>query len=492
MKLSKLLETVEILETNMNLDVEINDIQYDSRKVGKGDLFVAVVGFETDGHKYIEKAMALGAVCVLCQMRPEGDEPFVRVADTRATLALISKVFFGSPSEKMTMIGVTGTNGKTTTTTLIKHMLETVANAKVGLIGTNANMIGEEEIPTEHTTPESYELQKLLKRMADNGCTHVVMEVSSHSLTLSRVEGIRFTVGVFTNLTQDHLDFHGTMETYAEEKAKLFSICEKGIINADDKWAKFMLDRAKCPVTTFSVDSIEGDFMARDLRIDPAGVKFVALHNEAGLTRVKMPITGRFSVYNALAVLATGVALGLDLSECTKSLENVSGVKGRVEAVPTDGDYHILIDYAHTPDALENVLKSVKETAEGRVVALFGCGGDRDSKKRPIMGEIAAKNADFVIVTSDNPRTEDPAKIIADIVKGVKNVRTPHTIIENRREAIAFAIDNHRSGDVIILAGKGHETYQIIGKTKFDMDEREIVAEHLKERAEKNKKGANK
>ncbi len=482
MKLSKLLETVEILETNMNLDIDINDIQYDSRKVEKGDVFVAIVGFETDGHKYIEKAMGQGASCVICQMRPEGDENFVRVADTRVALALISKVFYGAPSEKMTMIGVTGTNGKTTTTSLIKHMLETVQNAKVGLIGTNANMIGEEEIPTEHTTPESYELQKLLKRMADSGCTHVVMEVSSHSLTLSRVEGIRFAVGIFTNLTQDHLDFHGTMENYAEEKAKLFSICDKGIINADDKWAKFMIERAKCPITTFSVDNIESDFMARDLRIDPSGIKYVALHNEAGLTRVKMPITGKFSVYNSLAVLSCGVVLGMDLEACTQSLANVSGVKGRVEAVPTDGDYHILIDYAHTPDALENVLKSVRETAEGRVVAVFGCGGDRDNKKRPIMGEIAAKNADFVIVTSDNPRTEEPSKIIDDIVKGVKNVRTPYTVIENRKEAIAFAIDNHRSGDVIILAGKGHETYQIIGKTKYDMDERDIVAEHLKSR----------
>jgi len=484
MKLKELLKDVQVLETAIDLNMEVKDIKYDSRAVEPGDVFVAIVGFETDGHKYIASAIEKGAVAVVCQMRPDEGVPFVRVSNSRLALALMSKVYFGDPAAGMTMVGITGTNGKTTTTLLLKHMLEAVCGAKVGLIGTNSNMIGDEELPTERTTPESYELQKLFRQMADKGCTHVVMEVSSHSLTLDRVAGVQYAVGLFTNLTQDHLDFHGTMENYADAKAMLFTQCDKGIVNLDDKWAPFMLEKAKCPMMSFSVDSVEGDLFANDLRISPSGVKFVALHGTGGLARVSLPIPGRFSVYNALGVIACGLSLGLELQDCVQSLKTASGVKGRVEVVPTDGDYHILIDYAHTPDALENVLKSMKETAEGRVVALFGCGGDRDRTKRPLMGAIAAKCADFVIVTSDNPRTEVPGDIIKDILAGMKGIRTPHAVIENRREAIAYAIDNHLPGDVIVLAGKGHETYQIIGKEKHHMDEREIVAEHLVKRAQ--------
>ena len=488
MKLKELLRDVCVLESNMDMETEVNDIKYDSRAVEQGDVFVAIAGFETDGHKYIPSAMAKGAAAVICQMRPDEGVPFVRVADSRLALALMAKAYFGDPASSMTMVGVTGTNGKTTTTLLLKHVLEQVCGAKVGLIGTNSNMIGDEEIPTEHTTPESYELQKLFRRMADSGCTHVVMEVSSHSLSLSRVAGVRYAVGLFTNLTQDHLDFHGTMENYAEAKAMLFSQCDKGVVNLDDSWAKLMLENAKCPMMSFSVNSMEGDLIANDLRISPSGVKFVALHGTAGLARVSMPIPGRFSVYNALGVIACCLSLGLDMQSCVEALKNAKGVKGRVEVVPTDGDYHILIDYAHTPDALENVLKSMKETAEGRVVALFGCGGDRDRTKRPIMGAIAAKCADFVIVTSDNPRTEEPKAILDDILAGMKGSRTPYVVIENRPQAIAYAIDNHLPGDIIILAGKGHETYQIIGKVKNHMDERELVAEHLALRAAKKEK----
>ncbi|MGE4353764.1 MAG: UDP-N-acetylmuramoyl-L-alanyl-D-glutamate--2,6-diaminopimelate ligase [Oscillospiraceae bacterium] len=487
MKLKELLDEVEVLETNADLDMDIADIKYDSRAVRQGDLFVAIVGFETDGHKYIASAMESGAAAVLCQIRPDAGVPFIRVKNSRLALALVSKVYFRAPAEEMKMIGVTGTNGKTTSTVLIKQMLESVLNAKVGLIGTNSNMIGNETLPAERTTPESYEVQKLFRRMADEGCTYVVMEVSSHALTLDRVAGIRFAVGLFTNLTQDHLDFHGTMENYAEAKALLFSQCERGIVNLDDDWAKFMLAHAKCPMMTYSVDSMEGDLIARDLRIGPSDIKFVALHGDDGLARVRLPIPGKFSVYNALGVIACGICLGLEMDACVRSLETAHGVKGRVEVVPTDGDYTILIDYAHTPDALENVLRAMKENAEGRVVVLFGCGGDRDRTKRPIMGAIAAKTADFVIVTSDNPRTEEPMAIIDEIVKGMKGIRTPHVVIENRREAIAYAIDNHLPGDVIILAGKGHETYQVLGKEKHHMDEREIIAEHLRARAQKNK-----
>ena len=488
MKLKELLRDIDVLEQSAGGELEITGICYDSRLVRPGNLFVAIVGFETDGHKYIDSAMEKGASAVVCQSRPGDGIPFVRVGNSRLALAHMSRAWFGDPASKMTMIGVTGTNGKTTTTLLIKHMLETVCGAKVGLIGTNSNMIGSEELHTERTTPESFELHQLFRQMLDAGCTHVVMEVSSHSLELDRVAGIHYAVGVFTNLTQDHLDFHGTMENYAEAKSLLFSQCSRGVVNLDDKWAKFMIERAKCPIMTISVDSTEGDLIARDLRTAPDSVKFVALYGDDGLARVSMPIPGKFSAYNALCVIAAGICLGLPMDECVASLRTAHWVKGRVEVVPTDGDYTILIDYAHTPDALENVLRSMKEIAPGRVVVLFGCGGDRDKTKRPIMGAIAAKLADFVIVTSDNPRTEDPNEIIKEIVSGMKGTHTPHAVIENRPKAIAYAIDNHMAGDIIILAGKGHEDYQIIGREKHHMDEREIVAEHLKARAEKKEK----
>ncbi len=484
MKLKDLLRGVDVLELTAEPELEIKDVRYDSRAVEPGDLFVAIVGFETDGHAYIAKALEQGAAAVLCQNPPEGDCPHIRVADSRLALAQVSANYFGNPAAGMTMIGITGTNGKTTSTMLTKHMLEQVCGAKVGLIGTNQNMIGEEVLPTERTTPESYELQKLFREMADAGCTHVVMEVSSHSLVLHRVAGIHFAVGAFTNLTQDHLDFHGTMEAYAAAKASLFTQCGAAVINIDDPWAETMRAAAQCPVLTVSEKDNAADLVAKDVRLCASGVKFCAL-TTGNLQRVSLGIPGRFSVYNALTVLGIGLTLGFGLEACAEALKTASGVKGRMEVVPTDGDYTILIDYAHTPDALENVLASLREVTRGRVVALFGCGGDRDRTKRPIMGRIAAERADFVIVTSDNPRTEEPEAIIGDILEGMKGTKTPHKVIVSRPEAIAWAIDHHKSGDVILLAGKGHEDYQIVGKTKYHMDEREIVAAHLEKRKNK-------
>jgi UDP-N-acetylmuramoyl-L-alanyl-D-glutamate--2,6-diaminopimelate ligase len=481
MKLKDILKDIEIVELRADPEMEIGDICYDSRRAKAGDLFVAITGFETDGHRYIGSVFEKGAEAVLCEKPPEADLPCVLVRDSRHALAIASKNFFRSPSSEMVMIGVTGTNGKTTTTTLIKHMLEHCLGAKVGLVGTNENMIGYTALPAERTTPESYELQKLLREMADAGCSHVVMEVSSHSLVLSRVAGITFQAGIFMNLTQDHLDFHGTMEEYAKAKALLFRQCDKGAVNLDDQWAEYMLKEAQCPMLTFATKRNEADLVAKDIRFSTDGVKFCVLTPQS-LERVRLGIPGRFSVYNALAVVACGTLLGIETSRVAEALSTARGVKGRMEVVPTDGDYTIIIDYAHTPDALENVLKSMKEVVPGRLVVLFGCGGDRDRTKRPIMGKIAAKYADFVIVTSDNPRTEEPSGIIADIMAGVEGTKTPHAVIEDRREAIAFAIENHWPGDAIILAGKGHETYQIVGKTKYHMDEREIVAEILEKR----------
>lgn len=479
MKLKELLADIEIEVIHADTEIEIGDISYDSRNTRKNDLFVAIRGFECDGHKFIGAAIKSGAAAVICEEKPDDEIPYILVRNSREALALVSKNYFGAPTSKMTLVGVTGTNGKTTTTMLLKHVIEDCTGEKTGLIGTNQNMIGDKILPTERTTPESYELQKLFREMADEGCKYVIMEVSSHSLVLERVAGILFEVAVFTNLTQDHLDFHKTMEEYAGAKALLFERCNKAAINIDDEWGGYMAERSKCPVFTYSEKKLEADLVAKDIRLSPANVKFCALAMNS-LERVSLEIPGKFSVYNAMSVISASLLLDMPLNKICESLKTAKGVKGRVEVVPGPESYTILIDYAHTPDALENVIKSMKEVTTGRVVVLFGCGGDRDKTKRPIMGDIATTLSDFVIITSDNPRTEIPSDIIADILTGVKAPKGRYKVIEDRNDAIAFAIDNHIEGDVIILAGKGHETYQIIGKTKHHMDEREIVAEHLK------------
>ncbi len=481
MKLKELLKDIEVVELTASPDAEIGGISYDSRKTKPNDAFVAIAGFEFDGHAYIPSAAKNGASVIICQRKPQIDIPYVMVKDCRYALAILSRNFFGDPASEMTVIGITGTNGKTTTTYLLKHLLEAKLDAKVGLVGTNGNMIGDEFIHTERTTPESYELQRLFREMADAGCTHVVMEVSSHSLVLRRVAGIHFAVGAFTNLTQDHLDFHHTMEEYAKAKAKLFTMCDIGCINVDDKWHDVMLEHASCKLVTYSAEHNAATLVAKDIRLSASGVKFCAV-TENGLSHVKLAIPGKFSVYNALGVIAIGLALGISLDDCADAIGSAKGVKGRMEVVPTDGDYTIVIDYSHTPDALENALKALRTGEKGRLVVLFGCGGDRDRTKRPIMGAIAADNADFVIVTSDNPRTEDPQEIINEIVAGIKGRKNRYKVICDRVEAIKWAIDNHMPDDVILLAGKGHEDYQEVGHEKHHMDEREIVAEHIEKR----------
>ena len=472
MKLQELLKDVAVLRCTAAEDTEICEVRYDSRAVQPGDLFVAIRGYATDGHRYIDKALAQGAAAVVCEEAPEG-APAVVVENARRALAQIAANRFGHPADSMVMLGVTGTNGKTTTTYLVKHMLE-AAGHKVGLIGTNQNLIGDEVIETERTTPESYELHALFARMRDAGCTHVIMEVSSHSLVLDRVYGIRFAVGAFTNLTQDHLDFHKTMEEYRRAKALLFAISDKGVINLDDPAAKAMLADAQCPCLTFSCEKDAADLTAKNLKLHADGVEFVAA-TKGDLARVKLPIPGHFSAENALTALGIVLQLGMPLADAAKSLATATGVKGRVEVVPTDTDYTVLIDYAHSPDGVENVLRAVRGFAKGRVVALFGCGGDRDRTKRPKMGKIAADLADFCIVTSDNPRTEDPKTIIDDILEGMKGTKTPMQVIVDRPEAIHWALAHAKKDDIIVLMGKGHETYQQVNHVKHHMDEREIV-----------------
>ncbi len=479
MKLRELIKNLSIIEMNADAELEISGVSYDSRKTEKGDMFVAIRGFEADGHKFIPKAVENGAAVILCEEKPSCDIPYVLVSDSRYGLAIVSRDFFGDPASEMTMIGITGTSGKTSSSYLIKHMLESKLDAKVGLIGTNGNMIGDEFLHTEHTTPESYELHKLFRHMADSGCTHVVMEVSSHSLTLERVAGIHFDVALYTNLSQDHLDFHGTMEEYAAAKRKLFSMCSLGCFNLDDAWADFMRDGASCRTMTFSTEKNEADLVAKDIRLTADGVRFASVSGDE-ISITKLGILGMFSVYNALGTMSVGLALGLSLADCSDAMSSAKGVKGRLEIVPTGRDFSVVIDYSHKPDALEKVLKTLKPVTRGRLIALFGCGGDRDKLKRPIMGRIAADNADLVVVTSDNPRTEDPDEIIREIVAGMKDKRTPTKVICDRREAIAWAIDNAAPGDVLLLAGKGHEDYQVVGHEKHHMDEREIVADCLK------------
>ena len=479
MKLKDLLQNMEVLSAAADLEREINHVRYDSRTVEAGDLFVAVTGYAVDGHSFIPAVMKKGAAAVVCERIPEGDVPYVQVADSRRALAQLGDNFFGHPARAMTMIAVTGTNGKTSTTYLLKAILEKTRGAKVGLIGTNQNMIGEEVVPTERTTPGPFETRELFAEMRDKGCTHVVMETSSHALHQGRIHGITYDVGIFTNLTQDHLDYHKTMEAYCDAKAVLFRSCRTGVVNADDPWTPRLLKDAACKVLTYAKDA-KADLTAQAIELAADHIAFTAVYEDQRVP-IRVNIPGGFMVYNTLDVLGACLALGISLEESAEVLATVPHVKGRVEVVPTPGkDYTILIDYAHTSDSLINVLTTVQGFAKGRTVALFGCGGDRDRTKRPLMGAAAAKHADFVIVTTDNPRTEKPGDIIADILPGMAGTATPYVVVEDRVEAIHYAMDHARKDDVIVLCGKGHETYQEVGHEKLHMDEREIVAEYLK------------
>ena len=470
-----MIAVLEEKEVHAPLGLVLSGLALDSREVKPGTLFFALPGEKEDGGDFIAEAMTHGAVCVVCERPPEGDIPHILVPDAHKALALCAAVWYGTPAGKMTLVGVTGTNGKTTTTYLIKQILEKTLSAKVGLIGTNQNLIGDEMVPTDRTTPDALTVQRLLAQMADAGCGFTVMEVSSHALMQKRVEGIRFRVGVFTNLTQDHLDYHGTMEAYCDAKARLFDQCDIACVNGDDAWTPRLLARFAGERVTFG-QGMTTDLVGWRARYENDCVRFTACtdidHEE---TRIGIP--GGFSLYNALAAFSAVQALGVPLSDAAKALEDCVGVKGRCEVVPLDAPFTVIIDYAHTPDGLSNILSTVCGFADGRVIALFGCGGDRDKTKRPRMAKIAAQGADFAVLTSDNPRTEDPYAILRDALPGLMESKTPFAVIEERRKAIAFALEEARSGDVVVLCGKGHETYQEIGTTKYHLDEREVVRE---------------
>ena len=473
MRLRELLEGMEVISQTISPDTEITHVCVDSRATQKGSLFVAVPGNRCDGGHYARQAVDRGAVCVVCQSELPPDLPWVKVRDARLALSQLACRWYGHPSRQLTMLGVTGTNGKTTVTYLLRHILQRTG-MKTGLIGTVQNIVGEQTLPAQRTTPDALQIQQLLSAMTKNGCSHAVMEVSSHALDQHRAEGIDFAVGVFTNLTEDHLDYHGTMGCYCDAKAKLFQMSRMGVCNADDPWTERLLAGASCPSVYYGIHN-PAEVWAEDIFLHSRSVDFTVCTARTR-TPVHLGVPGRFSVYNALGAIAACGELGIPPEECAAALATFPGVAGRMEVVPTPGKpYTLLIDYAHTPDALENVLKTVRGFAQNRVIAVFGCGGDREREKRPLMGHIAGKLADLTIITSDNPRTEEPMALIRDILPGIAGAEDKYIVEPDRRGAIALAMGRAAAGDVIVLCGKGHETYQEIGDKTIPMDEREIV-----------------
>ncbi len=478
MKLAQLLSEVEVKEIIGSELLNITGIAFNSAEVKPGNMFVCIKGFKTDGHSFAEDAISKGAIAIMAEKdMSELGVTCVVCDNTRLALAKAAAAFYGHPERKFRLIGITGTNGKTTTTYLVKSVLESLGK-KVGLIGTNQNMIGTEIIPSKHTTPDSLELMQLFSHMADKGAEYVVMEVSSHSLALDRVTACTFDVGAFTNITQDHLDFHKTMESYLEAKGILYSISRFGVINADDSSAEYLLGVSKCENNlTYGIEN-ESGLSASAVELSEKGVGFDVTYG--GEThRVELGIPGEFSVYNALTALGCLVAAGISLSDAVNGLKSARGVKGRIEVVETGRDFSVIIDYAHTPDGLYNVIRTIRGFCKGRIITLFGCGGDRDATKRPKMGRIAAELSDYCVVTSDNPRTEEPEKIIEQVVEGVKDGGCEYKVVTNRFAAIEYALDIAEKDDIVLLAGKGHETYQILADRTIDFDEREIVRKLL-------------
>ena len=490
--LAELIGQIDIVETRGDLEIEVPGISYDSRKVRPGYVFVCVEGFKTDGHNYVSAALSRGAAAVVAQKPVEVPEgvPLVLTGDSRKALALMGAALAGFPSRKLTMVGVTGTNGKTTTTYLIEEIFKEVGY-KVGLIGTIMNKIGDRILPVTNTTPESLDLQLLLKEMVDEGVTHVVMEVSSHALELDRVAGVEFDTAVFTNITLDHLDFHKTMDNYLAAKKKLFANLERysgkqkkkyGIVNIDDPKAGEITEAVTGQVLTYGVDK-DCDLKAGSINLRANGVAF-DVSTPKGDICLGLRLTGLFNVYNALAAMAVGFVEGIELDSIKKALEFVKGIPGRLEKVDEGQEFSVLVDYAHTPDGLENIITSARGFAAGRVITVFGCGGDRDRSKRPVMGELSARLSDFSVLTSDNPRTEDPMFILSQIETGARKAgdTSKYTVIPDRREAIAYAVNMAQSGDVVLIAGKGHETYQLVMDKVLHFDDREVAAEILKQR----------
>lgn len=467
-----------LIECGGNIgETEITGITCDSRQIKPGYAFVCIKGTKSDGHDYAEAAVKSGAAAVICERDLKLDCQVI-TDNTHAAYADMCAAWFGNPADSLRLFGVTGTNGKTSVTYMLKKIFEK-AGYKVGLIGTIQNMIGDEVIAAHNTTPNAYELNSLFALMKAKGCAVVIMEVSSHALDQLRVYRLDFEVAMFTNLTQDHLDYHITMENYLEAKKKLFKMCRTAVINSDDSYAQKLTEGLDCKTVTYSTGN-DSTYSAKAINYRPASVEYEFV-SDTDICHIKVATGGKFTVYNSLCAAVCAVEAGISITTAAEALAELNGVKGRAESVPTGRDFTIIIDYAHTPDGLKNILSTFRECKKNRLIVVFGCGGDRDKTKRPIMGSIAEHFADYVIVTSDNPRTEDPGEIIKDILAGMKNSAVPVKVIENRTEAIKFAVSIAEKDDIIVLAGKGHETYQILGTGTIHLDEREIVAEALEE-----------
>lgn len=476
MKLSALLQGVKTL--NAFEDVEIERVTDKDKDTNKNTLFICIDGNQYDGHKIAKTALLNGAVAVVTE-RDLKIEKQIIVENTRKAYSQIASNFYGNPTEKLKLIGITGTNGKTSTSFYIKNMLNSLGY-KCGLIGTVENDFGNGKFESTLTTPEPMELQKLFRNMADNNCEYCVMEVSSQALAQKRVYGLEFEISVLTNITVDHLDYHITMENYINSKLQLFTNSRKAIVNIDDNNVKKILSRIECPVVTCSAIENKADYTAKNVLCNETYVQYELVGMNC-IGRITVNLPGEFTVYNSLCAATVLLELGFSIDEISKSAEQIKKVKGRAEKVPVPKNFTVIIDYAHTPDGLENILNCIKGFAQGRIITVFGCGGDRDKSKRAEMGRIAGEMSNIAIVTSDNPRTENPLLIINDILGGMEKTKSKLAIIENRRQAIEFALSKARKGDVVLLAGKGHETYQIIGTEKIPFDEREIIKEYFKE-----------
>lgn len=468
-----------------NLNQKIDYISYDSRKVKPNSLFVCIKGFNTDGHKYIQAAIDKGAVAILVQdeVTEIPDVTILRTIDTRQALAKVASNYYKKPTQALRLVGVTGTNGKTTITHIIKAILEEEGK-KTGMIGTLYAKIGDQAKKVQHTTPEAPELEEFMHLAVEKETDYVVMEVSSHALDLYRVNELDFNVAIFSNLSQDHLDFHHNMDEYKKAKLKLFKMIKAQennytIVNVDDDHGKNFIAETNCNTITYGLMQ-EADVSAIDLDISLKGTNFTVKYKNHEF-KVKMKLIGLFSVYNVLAAIAFALSEKIEPSIITKALTNIEGIPGRFEQVDLGQDFTVIVDYAHTPDGLENILKTSKQIAENRLITVFGCGGDRDKSKRPLMGKIAAEYSNFCVVTSDNPRSEDPQAIIDDIVPGLNMVKdSRYAIILDRKDAINHAFHLAKKGDVIIIAGKGHETYQLVGEKVLEFDDREIAKETLR------------
>lgn len=484
MKLEKMMETIPYISSRPMGGLEIEDITCDSRQVMPGMVFVCIKGGRMDGHDHASQAVERGAAAVIVQHDLGLDCQLV-VENTREAYAVMCANFYDNPSRKLKLIGVTGTNGKTTITNLLKHILES-AGHKTGLIGTIQNEIDDMILPAKHTTPDPAQLHALFARMVDAGCEYAVMEVSSHALDQYRVSGCQFEAAVFTNLTQDHLDYHGTMENYFQAKKKLFSLCKVDIVNYDDAYGQRIIADASCPVHTFSIESDNAEYTAKNIKIRADGSNFAFLGTGI-IARVHFPMPGKFSVSNAMAAAVCAMSVGISLDKTITALNECPGVSGRTQVLHTETPYTVICDYAHTPDGIEKILAALHEFVIGRVIILFGCAGNRDSRKRPLMTAAAAKGADFVVLTSDNPRSEDPMKIIMDALPGFADYDTPWVVIPDRYQAIRWALENAQPGDVLLLAGKGHEDYQVLDYGTVSFDERLVVKELLERIAKEGK-----